>query len=66
MVWGAGPPCRPGLAGRPAGFFFEGPRPAPPARILMAPEAPQKKKSGRPAGQASPKCEKWAIQQEKS
>ena len=24
-------------------FVFEGPRPAPPARILMAPEAPQKK-----------------------
>ena len=55
MVWGAGPPCRPG---RPARcFLFEGPRPAPPARIHMAPEAPQPKKSGRaarPAWRAGP------------
>ena len=36
-----GRPAMPALAGRPDSFF-EGPRPAPPARIHMAPEAPQK------------------------
>ena len=40
----SGQPCRPGQI-----LFFEGPRPAPPARILLALAAPQKKKSGRPA-----------------
>ena len=34
---------RPAMPAWPAGqiLFFEGSRPAPPARILMAPEAPQ-------------------------
>ena len=41
-IWYGGPARHAGLAGRPD-LFFEGPRPAPPARIHMAPEAPQKK-----------------------
>ena len=39
-IWYGG---RPDMAAWPAGqvLFFKGPRPAPPARILLAPEAPQ-------------------------
>ena len=56
-IWYGGPARHAGLAwpaGRPD-FFFEGPRPAPPARILMAPEAPPKKKlAGRPGRHGGP------------
>ena len=48
MAWGAGPPCRPGRLAR---FLFEGPRPAPPAGIHMAPEAPQQKSKDGPTNQ---------------
>ena len=39
MIWEAGPACRPG---RPTRFCFQGPRPAPPIRAGMVPEAPAK------------------------
>ena len=53
-IWYGGPARHAGLAGRPI-FFLEGPRPAPPARILMAPEAPQKRNlAGRPGRHGGP------------
>ena len=42
-MWNGGPACHAGLAGPPVRLFFvDGPHPAPTARILMAPETPQK------------------------
>ena len=46
MVWGAGPPCRPG---RPANFFFGGASGAIRIRAGGAGRGPSKKKIGRPA-----------------
>ena len=40
MVWG--PARHADLAGQPDFLCFDGPRPAPPARILMTTEAPSK------------------------
>ena len=46
MVWGAGPPCRPG---RPANFLFGGAPPGAPRPDPYGARGPSKKKIGRPA-----------------